>query len=240
MIDFLNNSALMRHPELIGMVVTGITGLLVPWISRRSVNYKKINKRLLISSLIYFGYFTLVQIVVVFIGTVIAIAFQAEIENDFVFSFTAVAIMTIIALFIFWLIMIKSKRMKELMVSVRDVSRKLFLLLNGVAYVSMVFAFIYLLFMDTTIGRGMEILSWMISFGWFYLMAVVVWKTSEYIYSQMKITLLDGEIVTCDCNPRMYRVHRNYIRLLTRDARGVVVHERQINEIAIKQIEYLK
>ena len=69
-------------------------------------------------------------------------------------------------------------------------------------------------------------------------MVSFVWRTAKYVYSEMKITLLDGEIIQYSCSPQMCRVHKSYIRLLKRDSDNVIIYERHINEAAIKQIEY--
>jgi len=51
-------------------------------------------------------------------------------------------------------------------------------------------------------------------------------------------TLLDGEVISYSCMPKMCRVHKHYIRLLKRDEKGAIIYERHINEAAIQQIEY--
>jgi len=65
-----------------------------------------------------------------------------------------------------------------------------------------------------------------------------LWRTANYVFSEMKITLNDGEVILYTCNPQMCRVHKNYLRLLKRDDKGVITYERHINELVIKQIEY--
>ena len=70
-------------------------------------------------------------------------------------------------------------------------------------------------------------------------MIIFVWRTSKYIFAEMRITLSDGEIIQYSCAPKMCRVHKNYVRLLKRNEKGIIIYERHINEGSIKQIEYL-
>ena len=90
-----------------------------------------------------------------------------------------------------------------------------------------------------TQGTVLDTITWGFTAWWFALMIIFVWRTSKYIFAEMKITLSDGEIIQYSCAPKMCRVHKNYVRLLKRNEKGIIIYERHINEGSIKQIEYL-
>jgi len=230
-----------------GMLIPVLTGVIIPWISKKAVNYRKINKEILISSLLYTWHFMWIQFVVAFVGIVI-ISVGITLFGEITTLFGAILIyvmMAVIALFLLWLILRKSKRMKVLMAKIKEMGKVFHFLIHFCAIVSMIIAFVYLLVHDSGDYASMtreviSLLSWAFSIWWFCLIAMLIWKTSDYVYSNMKITMLNDEVIECGCHPKMYRVHRNYVRILQRDEKGVVTSEKQINEIAIKKIEYFK
>ena len=122
-------------------------------------------------------------------------------------------------------------------------SRTLFLLINWLSIVS--FPLTYstvpytLIEQQNLFTKIMEYSNWAITIWWFALMVSLIWRTAIYVFSEMKITLNDGEVIKYNCSPQMCRVHKNYVRLIKRDDKNVVIYERHINEISIKQIEYL-
>ncbi|MCL1788429.1 MAG: hypothetical protein FWG38_10630, partial [Defluviitaleaceae bacterium] len=123
-------------------------------------------------------------------------------------------------------------------------SRWLYPMLQWVVVISIVLSFFNLLFVgspyEDVVAFPVLVISWILQFWWLYIVAAVVWKTSDYVYANIKITMLDGEVFNFDCSPKVCRVYRNYIRILKRDEKGAVVQELQINEAAIRQIEYSK
>ena len=117
-------------------------------------------------------------------------------------------------------------------------------MLNWFVIITVVFSFINVSFIgsahEAAAGRVMIILSWILQAWWLVIVIAIIWKASEYVYSTIVVTMLDGEVHRFDCSPKVCRVYRNYIRILKRDENNVVIQELQINEVAIKQIEYLK
>jgi hypothetical protein len=236
--------------KLIGMVISGAAGLVVSWISKRSVNYRKIDKSIVISSLLFFVYINGLSAV---LGAVLGIAFVVIIDILAVESMMLLMLLSLIIaainIWIFWGFVIKTKRMKTLMTRAKEESRALHLLINLISAISVVLGFIYApLYIDTqSLGVGerplfisiMDYTSWIITIWWFGLMISLVWRTAKYVFSEMVITLVDGEIINYSCAPQMCRVHKNYLRLIKRDENDVIIYERHINESSIKQIEYI-
>jgi len=226
--------------KVIGMVISGVTGLIMSWISRRSVNYRKIDKRMLLAAFLFFVYLNALTVVTTFIGTILIVLFVPL--DAFALQMLLSAGMGVLTILLFWGLILKSKHMKLMMDRAKQVSRRLFLWINWLSLVSVVLNFVYIPFILTEqqnmLTRIMVVTNWIIAIWWLYFISTFIWKTSKYVYSEMKVTLLDGEVVEHNCSPQMCRVHKNYIRLLKRDEKGTIVYERHINEAAIKQIEY--
>ncbi|MCL2427121.1 MAG: hypothetical protein FWD05_12395 [Oscillospiraceae bacterium] len=226
--------------KVVGMVVSGLMGLIMSVISKRSVNYRKIDKSVLISSILFFVYLNGISIVIVFIGGICIVLFELE---SFLQLSIASAVMAIITVVLLWGVLFRTRRIKTMMEKMRMLSRRLFLLINWISFISTVLAFVFLPFalleQHAWLVQSINIIGWVSSIWWFYLMIVFVWRTANYIYSEMRITLLDGEVIHHSCSPKMCRIHRNYIRLITRGEGQTIIGERHINEVAIKQIEYL-
>jgi len=124
----------------------------------------------------------------------------------------------------------------------KQVSRRLFLMIHWVSVASITLSFVYVPFsvmeQHTLLAQIIIYATWICTTWWFSLMITLIWRTANYVYAEMKITLTDGEIIHYSCSPQMCRVHKNYLRLLKRDEKGVIVYERHINEAMIREIEY--
>jgi hypothetical protein len=229
--------------QVLGMAISGIAGLIMSWISRRSTNYRKIDKSVLLSAFLFFIYLNAVQILFLSIITV-AFVFVPERFALQMFISIGVAALTILLL---WGVIFRSKRIKAMMSQAKKISRRLYLKINWLSIISLILAFVFMPFdFEAYITSQRHLLAYIIvyvsgigSIYWFFLIVTLIWKSSKYVYSEMKITLLDGEQIQHNCSPQMCRIHRNYVRLLKRDDKGKIVYERHINEVAIKQIEYL-
>ena len=246
MTEFLFNTLRTRWPEILGLVLTITSGFLIPWISKKSGNYKKLNKQMLLICLLHLVYLSTVPLAISMVWVVI-IAVVTEVAGIHMgalvtaVSYTIMAIMTVL---VFIGVMRVSKRMRIMMAKAREISRRLYTMFQWMAASSIVLAYATSAF----VGSEYEALAWRISlaiswalqFWWMSLVAVLVWKASEYVYSKIKVTMMDGEILHFDCSPKVCRVYRSYIRILKRDENDVVIKELQINETAIKQIEYEK
>jgi len=230
------------NPQLlkaVGMVISGLTGLIMSLISKRSVNYKKIDKSVVIASLLFFIYLNASPMVIVIIG---GIAIGLLNLNELLPLFIVSAVMTIITIALLWGVFLRTKRIKAMMDKAKDVSRRMYLSINWLSFISVILGFVFLPFalleQQAWLVQTITIIGWVLSAWWFYLMIALVWSTANYVYSEMRITLLDGEVISHSCSPQMCRIHRNYIRLITRGEGRTVISERHINEVAIKQIEY--
>jgi len=227
--------------KIIGMIVSGLAGLIMSWMSKRSVNYRKIDKRMLLAAFLFFVY---LQSISFFTGFVIGIAALFVEDIEFMSVMTLSLLMGVVHIAVFWGLLLRTKRMKEMMHRAKIAGRRLYLMIHWLSLASVVVGYIYTPYFLFEI-RGfipslLIFLSWVITIWWFIPLIVFVWTTAKYVYSEMKITLTDGEIIQYSCSPQMCRVHKNYLRLLKRDENGVIIYERHINEASIKQIEYLQ
>ena len=244
--EFIQNTLTSRWPEILGLLFTLGSGFLVPWISRKSGNYKKLNWQMARIGLLHLFYLSIIPLLIGIIG-VFVVAVAAETAGQPVsltMAIASYAVMAAVSLAIYFAVMRLSKRMRLLKDRTKEKSRWLYPMLQWVVVISVVLTFANLLFIDSpyedTVAPIMLVASWILQIWWLYIVAAVVWKTSDYVYSKIKITMLDGEVFSFDCGPKVCRVYRNYIRILKRDDTGTVVQELQINEVAIRQIEYLK
>ena len=65
MTDFIYRNLLARGPEIIGILITLSTGIIMPWLSRKSSNYKKIDKKFIVANLLHLGYLSVVGLVMI-------------------------------------------------------------------------------------------------------------------------------------------------------------------------------
>jgi len=233
--------------KVVGMVISGAIGIVMSWISRRSVNYRKIDKKMLLAAVLYFVYLNALSAILGFaIGILI---FLLGIQESFGYMMLISMCSAVLTIAIFWGIIIrKSKLMIAMMTRAKEVSRRLFLLINWISVISVVVGGVavpFEVFNQLGIYEQRPLIShipnsvtWILTIWWFFLIIMFIWKTANYVYSEMKITLNDGETIRYSCSPQMCRVHKHYLRLLKRDEKGTITHERHINESAIKQIEY--
>ena len=249
MTAFLYNTLRTRWPEILGLLLTVTSGFLVPWISQKSGNSKKLNKKMVLNCLLHLVYLTVVPLAI----SVVAIV-AAEVINEIAEvagTSTGVTVIAVtyafsatISILVFIGVMRISKRMRILMAKAKEISRWLYIMLQWAAVLSIALSYVMLAFVGSVYEDAVTsvamVISWAFQIWWLCLMAVIVWKASEYVYSKIKITMIDGEILYFDCSPKVCRVYRSYIRILKRDENDVVVQEMQINEIAIKHIEYSK
>ncbi|MCL2592744.1 MAG: hypothetical protein FWD82_05195 [Defluviitaleaceae bacterium] len=235
LIDSMNLATI----KIIGMVLSTIAGFIMSWISKRSVNYRKIDKSILGSFFLFFIYINMLPSVVIFLGVIFMVLFQIDEIYILMLLSAGMAIITIIIL---WAVMLKTERMKIMMDKARNTSKPLFLMLNWLSVASVVLAFVYLPFIiletQNIFMSAMFYVSWVLTIWWFSIIIIFIWRTAKYVYSDIRITLLDGEVISYSCSPQVCRVHKHYLRLLKRDDRGVIVYERHISEANIKQIEY--
>ena len=238
--------------KAVGMAVSGITGLVLFFLSSKSVNYRKVDKSVVLATILYFVYLNGLAIVLggVFGGATGVIAavsgidiFTGDLETRMVSGLLLGVVQTAATIYIFWGLILKTKMMKMMMTKAKEVSRRTFLLINWIQIVACILVIPYMpfsfagqtnLFTDVIIFIGWGLTAW-----WLALIVTFIWRTANYVYSEMKITLSDGEIITYSCSPKMCRVHKHYIRLLKRDEKGKIVYEKHINEAAIVQIEYM-
>jgi len=246
MLDFSRNILISRWPEILGLLLTLTSGFLVPWISRKSGNYKRLNKQLVLYSLLHLLYLGAVPLLISTIGIVIIVFVSviAEITMGIVIYAVLYSILAAISLLAFLGVMRISKRMRVLMQRAREVGRRQYIMLWCVSIISIVLAYVTLVFVGSAyeeyVNQVAMVISWVLQIWWICIVASIVRKASDYVYSKIKITMMDGEVLYFDCSPRVCRVYRNYIRILKRDENDVVIRELQINEIAIKQVEYEK
>ena len=238
--------------KVVGMAISGITGVVVFLLSSKSVNYRRVDKRIVLASVLYFVYLNALSAVlggVITGATIITAAVSGtdlsttDLGTRMVFGLPSAVFLAAAIIYIFWGLILKTKMMKMMMTKAKEVSRRTFLLINWIQIVSCILVIPYMpfafagqtnLFTDiiTFIGWGLTV--W-----WLALIVTFVWRTANYVYSEMKITLTDGEVITYSCSPKMYRVHKHYIRLLRRDEKGKITYERHINEASVQQIEYM-
>jgi hypothetical protein len=244
--EFIRSTLTSRWPELLGLLLTLGSGFLVPWISKKSGNYKKLNWRMVRIGLLHLIYVSIIPILISVIG-VFVLAVAVEVAGKPISLTAAIAsymVMAVVSLAIYFAVMGLSKRMRLLRDRAKEKSRWLYPMLQWVVVISIVLSFFNLLFVgspyEDVVAFPVLVISWILQFWWLYIVAAVVWKTSDYVYANIKITMLDGEVFNFDCSPKVCRVYRNYIRILKRDEKGAVVQELQINEAAIRQIEYSK
>jgi len=225
--------------KVIGMVMSTATGLIMSWISKRSVNYRKIDKSMLLSAFLFFIYLNATAVITSFIWGIFIVLFHMIEFQQLMLSSIGMIILTVL---IFWGLLLRTKKMKAMMGRARNVSRRLFWMINLISLVSVILGYIYVPFtvmeQQHFFTSIISYANWICTIWWFTLMITFVWRTAKYVYSEMKITLLDGEVIQYSCSPQMCRVHKNYIRLLKRDDEGIIIYERHINEASIKQIEY--
>ena len=239
------NFLLPRIPEILGILITISTGLVLPWLSRKSSNYKKIDRKLILASLLHLVYLSVVPFTIMTIGVLLlTFIVMAGITINIWALIIFYGILAIITLLAFFGVMRWSKRMRFFLGKAKEVSKKLYVMLNGIVIISIVLSYITLIFVgseyEAIVYRTSLIISGVLQLWWIFIVIAVIWKASKYVYSQIKITMLDGVTIHYDCSPSVCRVHRNYIRILKRDENGIVVQELQIYEAAIKHIEYLK
>jgi hypothetical protein len=157
------------------------------------------------------------------------------------------ATIMIVSILFFYGVILRTKRMKALMCRFRKEGKFFFLLIHGYVILNVLVSFIYLPYAiadafaeeKSMIASILEYASWFITIWWFFMIVAFIWRTANYVFSEMKITLVDGEVIQYNCSPQMCRVHKNYLRLIKRDEKGVIIYERHIHEMKIKQIEYL-
>ena len=224
------------------MVISGLAGLVMLWFSRRSVNHKKIDPKVVLECFLFFIYFNALFLIVMQIGTIIAYTIYESTESFIILIpvYTGTAIINIL---IFWGLLLRTKKMKIMMGRIKDISKRLFYLINAFSMLIIIFNYSHIPFViadrEHIILDVINILNWIVTIFWISLMIVYIWKSATFIYNEMRITLIDGEVINYSCRPQMCRIHRNYIRLLKRDDNGKTVYERHINERVVKQIEYL-
>jgi len=253
MLEYFGSFLRNRWPELLGIVITLTSGLIMPWLSRKSSNYKKINKRMIGISLLHLLYLSLVPGLIMIIGALLMnlyIVIIGGVESittlfhAYMFHIISYVLMTAASLLGFFWLMRKSKRMKIMMGKTKELGKSLYIQFTWVAIASIILTFASTSLIGTPLEemafRIAMIISWIIQIWWLILVAVLVWKVSEYVYSNIKVTMLDGNVYDFDCSPKVCRVYRNYIRIRKRDESNVVIQELHINESAIKQIEYSK
>jgi len=226
--------------KVVGMVLSGLSGIIMSWISKRSVNYRKIDKRVVLAIVLYFVYLNGLAIVFSFVfGIVVIFVPLYEMMSAVLVSL----FMAIVLIGLFWGLIIRTKRIKVMMDKAKEIGKPLFLLINGISIYSVLAGFVYAAFVlfeqgDLLLPRVLHALDWGLLVVWFALIVALVWGSAKYIFAEMKVTLVDGEVIKYSCSPQMCRVHKNYLRLLKRDEKGTIVYERHINEGSIKQIEY--
>jgi len=246
MTDFLYSTLMARWPEILGLLLTLTSGFLIPWISKKSGNYKKLNKKMMLICLLHLFYLSIVPLIISSIGVfaVVIITTITGATMGMITVATFYTLLTIITLLIFYSVMRISKRMRIMMEKAKEISKRLYTMLWWVAFLSIVLSYANLTFIgsahEETVYSIVLAISWILQIWWLCVVAALVWKSSEYVYTKIKITMMDGEIFYFDCSPKVCRVYRNYIRILKRDENDVVIQEMQINEAAIKQIEYSK
>ena len=238
MLEFLS-SVDLNVLKVVGMIVSGLTGMVMSWLSKRSVNYRKIDKNVVLMVVLYFVYLNVFSAMVTFASTIVKhVFFEEAFALQMLISLGA----AIFNIAVFWGLIIKTKRMKQMMTKAKEVSRRVFLLINGLSIISLVIGYVYLPFIlhgiQNTFTHILVLLSWFLSIWWFVVIITFIWRTANYVFSNMKITLVDGEIVYHNCSPQMCRVHKHYLRLIERGEDGSILSERHINETSIKEIEY--
>ena len=239
--------------KVLGMIFSGFTGVIMSWLSKRSVNYRKIDKSVVVECIVYFVILNVLAIVIIQITAIAGfVLLEVEIVESFLpFMFLSVG-MSLVTIGIFWGLIIRTKIMKRMMTRAKGISKRLFLLINGISIFTVILSFVYLPFIivieyfphliaieGNLLTNVVNVANWVCNAWWFALIISFVWRTAKYVYSEMKITLLDGEVIQYSCSPQMCRVHKSYIRLLQRDDKGKIIYERHISEGAVKQIEYL-
>ena len=246
MIDFIVGFLTNRWPEILGILITLSTGVIIPWLSRKSSNYKRIDKRLILYSLLHLVYLSIVPTIVMIAAMYLLVFLITSGVTFHLWSIIVYYIGTAVVSFLLFLLVVMriSKRMKILMGKAKQARMGIYPMLHCTAATSIVMTLVIVFFVgspqEDIINRVMLILGWINQIWWLFLIISIIWRTSEYVYSTIKITMLDGEILHFDCSPKVCRVYRNYIRIMKRDENDVVIQELQINEVAIKQIEYLK
>ncbi|MCL2571975.1 MAG: hypothetical protein FWE11_06190 [Defluviitaleaceae bacterium] len=246
MAEFLYNTLMNRWPEILGLMLTLCSGFLVPWISKKSGNYKKLNKQMMGICLLHLFYISIVPLITSTIGVAILVIVLTivEVEASILAAGIAYFFVIVWTLAMLYVVMRKSKRMVLMMNRARAINKWLYLMLWWVVIASIILSSVNLTFIgspyEADVTRVALVISWVFQFWWLGLVMYLVWKASDYVYSKIKITMMDGEIFYFDCSPKVCRVYKNYIRIMKRDENDVVIQELQINEIAIKQIEYEK
>ena len=232
--------------KIVGTVISALIGIIMSWVSKRSVNYRKVDKSVLLGAVLYFVYMNIISIFIQIPATIPLVIFDemgiVSFENiPFMMIFWIAIAVLIIALY--WGIIVKkSKRISVMMTKAKELSKLLFLLINWISIASILLAYSTIPYVLTEqpnlFTQIMDYINWAITIWWFALMISLIWRTAKYVFSEMKITLNDGEIIQYSCSPQMCRVHKHYVRLIKRDEKGIVTYERHINEASIKQIEY--
>jgi len=246
MIEFISSidySAL----KVLGMVLSAIIGLVMSWIAKRSVNYRKVDKRMLLSTFLFFLYLNGIPIAT---STLCGIAFALLIIDGIIETVPVLLSISmsigILTCALLWGVIFRTKRMKEMFVKAKKESKGLFWQIHLVSLVPTLWVYALVPFIALAEIQEVEfafvnvsnILSWGFTIWWFTLIIIFVWRTSNYIFAEMRISMSDGEVIHYSCAPKMCRVHKNYIRLLKRDENGGIIYERHINEGSIVQIEY--
>jgi len=210
------------------------------WISKRSVNYRKIDKSVVLAIVLYFVYLQVLAIVVLMISMTITLIVPLD---EMMSAMLLSLFFALVVIGLFWGLIIRTKRIKVMMDKAKEMGKYLFLLINGISIFSVLAAFIYAVFeifeqQHFLLPRVLRYLDWGLLIVWFALLVALTWGSAKYIFAEMKVTLVDGEVIKYSCSPQMCRVHKNYLRLLKRDEKGTIIYERHINEASIKQIEY--
>jgi len=242
MTDFILNTLMTRWPEFLGLALTLFSSLLLPWLSRKSSNYKKINKSMIVAGLFHFMYLAVVPLAVTTVGVIVAEIFGFN--RTIATTAITYSVLAVISFLLFLLVIRKSKRVGRLLAAAKKINLRLNIMLMSMAACTMFATFANLVFVGTyyeaVAGRYALVVSWGLQLWWLAIVAIIVWKSSDYVYSTITITMMDGDVFHFDCSPKVCRVFRNYVKILKRDENGVVVQELQIHDAAIKQIEFSK
>ena len=233
--------------KVVGMLLSGIIGLIMSRVAKRTVNYRKIDKRMLISALLFFLYLNGIPILIILIYGVVFLSLGLEGMVSELTIVSASLVTGLLTCALLWGVIFRRNRMKEMFARARGESKMLFWQIHLVSLIPTVMMFVILPFVLIAEIREIEFafasanttVEWGFTIWWFALMIAFVWSTSKYIFAEMIITMTNGEVFRCSCAPKLCRVHKNYIRLLSRNESGTIIYERHINEGSIRQIEYL-
>ena len=225
-----------------GVIVSSLVGLIMSFLSSKSINYRKVDKRLILSCFLFLLFLNIFAVIITFVLTIVIII---AVEN-FTMQILISLITGIFTIVFFWGVIVRLKILKYMMTKLKEVSKRAYLVINLISMSGVVLTFVFIPYSIIMLETGEQSLtfqilnyvSWASTAWWFILIISVIRRAANYVYSEMRITLLDGEVISYSCMPQMCRVHKHYIRLLKRDENGAIIYERHINEAAIQQIEY--